>query len=745
MTMKPPSGLLSDKVTTTSEPDIKVKLEDMTDDNLLGSDGFFVQSDPIPQTLKSDQKPEESNKTFAMNNSVKPKLPDPKPAVTAPPEGNTAAEKSPLQRGEVSANANKPPTAPTRPLSSDQVSSGPDLSTHTAGRGRGQPLLRGRGRGQVAYGEFRGPKNVPPEENMGNSSYEYMPPKEDMEMSEEQENYGWQDSSYEEYGDAESEMPSEELWMPEEHYFPPEEEYYEEEMIGSHTRGRVGPYMMRGGPPMGRGGHPMARGGPPMGRGGPPMARGGPPMGRGCPPMVRGGPQMGRGGPPMGRGGPQMGRGGPPMGRGGPMMARGGPPMARGGPPMPRGGPPPIGRGGPRPMGRGQPMEGHWEENDFNEFQDDMDPYWGDWGPPVRGMRPPFPPGRGRPPRGRPGFMHQGRGRPPHPAQGAMEHESLGHEADVEDPEMDPTRHFMYHERDSHSHQVHPDGRGRRRVPPPPHEMINSMEKPYDEDIEGDLGWKPPHGRGRPMAPHEMMDSGGIRRRPVGRGMARGMWRPGPTPEGYEEGHKEGYYADYGHGKDDYHRWRPKQDHPSEEYRDDARHRESEWDREHPSTRDYPPRLPPSEPYRDGPWREENVRDYAHGEPDRGRGELRIREYRAEPPYPPRLSEWDRSSRLLPPHERGYPSEYEEHRGRYGEGREEPPLDKIPPTLPKNTVDSDATMSDTKVLALSQHQHEIILKAAQELKLIRYPSSSLSVFLVTSKCSLNAVIWTFTL
>lgn len=733
-TGKSPGELLSDKEKSESEPDNKAKVEDMTDDNLVGSDGFFVQSDPIPQTLQTDTKPEESKTSLALNSSVKAKLPESKPAVVAPSK-ITAAEKNPLQQEEMEMSNNQPPLASTQPQASEQVSSMPDLSTHTAGRGRGLPPGRGRGRGQVAYGEFRGPKSLPPGENMA-KPYEFMPPKEDMQMSEEQENYSWQDPSHEEY-DAESEMPPEELWMPEEHYFPAEEEYYEEELIGSHSRGRGGPPMMRGGPPMGRGGPPMSRGGPPMGRGIPPFGRGGPPMVRGGPPMGRGGPPMGRGGPPMARGGPPMARGGPPMVRGGPPMGRGGPPMARGGPPMARGGPPLIGRGGPRPLGRGQPMEGHWGENDSFEFQEDMDPYWGEWGPPVRGMRPPFPPGRGRPPRGHPGFMHQGRGRPPHPAHAAMERESLGNEADVEDPEVDPARHFTYHEHDPHSHPMHSEGRGRHRIPPPPHEIINSMEKPlYDE--EGDFGWQ--HGRGRPMIPRDISDSGGMRKRPMGRGMARGMRRPCPTPDGYEEGYKEGYYADYGHGKDDYHNWQLKQDYPAEDYRDGAKHHESEWDREHPSTRDYPPRMPPSEPHRDGPWREENVRDYAHGDLDRARGELRIREYRAEQPYPARLPEWDRSSRIPPPPERGYPADYEERRTRYGE---EPPLDKIPPTLPvtnlsENTVDSAAAISDTQVLALSQHQHEIILKAAQELKLIRYCFNSFHSFLHSFPSTLKA-------
>lgn len=414
--------------------------------------------------------------------------------------------------------------------------------------------------------------------------------------------------------------------------------------------------------------------------------------------------------------------------------------MGRGGPPMGRGGPPPIGRGEPHPMGRGEPMDRHWEDPESVEYSEEGDPYWGERLPPMRGMRPPFPLGRGRPPRGHPGFMHQGRGRPPHPAHGPMDHEPLGHEIDTEDAEMDPARHNMYPGRDPHSHPMHPDvGRGTRRVPPPPHELMDPVEESlYNEGLEEELGWQPPHGRGRPMAPHEIMDGGGMRRRPMGRGMARGMWRPDPTHQAYEEGYNEGYIEDYGHGEDG-HRWRPPQDYPPEDYRDDGKYYESEWDRERaPPERDYPPRMPPSEPYRDGHWLEERerVHPYPYDEHDRGRGELRIREYREEPPYrqeeppypplPP--SEFDRSSRLPPPPERGYPADYEDRRARYEEHREQPPLDRPPPLppaapvtkLPENSVDSAPQgTSEPNVLALSQHQHEIILKAAQELKLIR--------------------------
>ncbi|XP_040919826.1 YLP motif-containing protein 1 isoform X2 [Toxotes jaculatrix] len=705
--------LRSEKEKSDLGPDDKVNTEDLTDDNLLGNEGFFVQSDPIPQTLQTDTKPEESDSNKASDTSENPKSVNSKPSVPAAstvPSKNTAAEKPLKPEGPLTNNkppmAPKPPGIQQEPQASGQMQSRPEPPRPPPGRGRGQPpvpvQVHGRGRGQRGHGDFRGPNTVPHGEEMREVSYDYMPPEEDLAMPEDQQDYHWQDPSYKEFGGEESEVPHEEMWMPEEHHFPTEEEYYEEP---------------RGGIPMGRGGRSMMRGGPGMGRGGPPMGRGGPPMGRGGPPMGRGGPPMGRGGPPMGRGGPPMGRGGPPMGRGGP----------------------PMGRGGP-PMGRGEPMDRHWEEAQSADYSEEGDPYWGERRPPMRGMRPPFPPGRGRPPRGHPAFLHQGRGRPPHPPHGPIDRDPLGHGMGTDNTETDPSRHPMYHGQDPHSHPMHPDvGRGRRRVPPPPHEMMDPMEEPlYDEGMERGIGWQPPHARGRPLPPHEIIDRGGMRRRPMGRGMARGMWRPGPTHEEYEEGYNEGYMEDYSHGEDGY-RWQQPHDHPPDDYQHEAKYYESEWDRERaPPERDYPPRMPPPEPYRDGHWLEERERGhpYPYEEHDRGRGELRIREYREELPYrqeepaypPPPPSEWDRPSRLPPPPERGYPPDYEDHRPRYEDRREEPPLDILPPplpaasmtNLPESTVESvPQGTSGGNVLALSQRQHEIILKAAQELKLIR--------------------------
>nr|XP_057912158.1 YLP motif-containing protein 1 isoform X3 [Doryrhamphus excisus] len=589
--------------------------------------------------------------------------------------------------------------------------------TTVQGRGRGQPPVpvqgRGRGNRQRVHGDMRG-QNLPPEGQIDEMSHDFMPPGEEEFMQEPEEAYQWQEPSVEEFGGETSEAPDEEMWIPEDHHFQTEEEYYEEPLQGPPLgrggfpmmRGR--PPMARGGPPLGRGGPFMGRGGPPMGRGGPPMGRGGPAMGRGGPPMGRGGPSMGRGGPPMGRGGPPMGRGGPPMGRGGPPMGRGGPPMGRGGPPMGRGGPsmgrggPPMGRGGP-PMGGGDPMDDQWEDTETEEYCDE-EAYWGEARPPMRGMRPPFPPGHHRPPRGRPGFMHQGRGPPPHLAHGPMDEESFGHETG--DMELDPSEHYMYGGHDAHNLPMHP-GRGRGRRPPPSHEAMGmgpDGEPFYHEEMENEQDWPPPHGR-RPSMPHEIIERGGMVRRPMGRGIARGMMRPGSSRE-----HEEGYSEVYVHGED---RWRPPH---SDDPRHEARFYDTEWDRARPPPeRDFSPHLPPPDR-----WLDDRERGHPYpydDEYNQRRGEIRIREYPDEPPSRPedpsqRPSEWDRLSRH-PLSERLYPT--------YGDHGDKPALDRPPlPGPAENSIDLAAQgAGGGNVLALSQRQHEIILKAAQELKRIR--------------------------
>uniref|UniRef100_A0A3P9CHW0 YLP motif-containing protein 1 n=1 Tax=Maylandia zebra TaxID=106582 RepID=A0A3P9CHW0_9CICH len=590
----------SDKPLSENEKD-KLKLvdksasEDMTDDNLLSTEGFFVQSEPIPQTLQTDTKPEDSNSSVTLDKGEKSEPVNSKPPVntSSAVTSNTTTQNS--QKPDGPLGNSKPPQIPKSSgiQPEPQKQSKLDPPKPPPGRGRGQPpvpsQVRGRGRGQRSSGEFKGQNTVPIGEEMGEMPYDYMPPEENVGMQEEQENYYWQDPSHEQFGGEESEMPPEEMWMPEEHHFT-EEEYYQE----------------------------------------------------------------------------------------------------------------------------------HWEEAESNEYLEDEDPYWIERRPPMRGMRPPFPPGRGRPPRGHPGFMLQGRGRPHFPPHGPIDHEPLGHGMESDDSNMDPSMHPMYHGHEPPSHAMHPDvGRGRRRVPPPPHEMIDHLEEPiYDEGTEGELDWQPPPGRGPPPPPHEILDREGLRRRPMGRGIGRGMWPPGPTHEDYEEGYKEGYAVDYDHGEDGY-RCRPPPDYHPDDCRRDARYHESEWDREHAlSERDYPPRKAPSEPFREPHWQEERERGhpYQYDELERGRGELRIREYRDEPPYRkdetsyPPPSDWERPSRRPPLPERGYPIDYEDRRPRYEEQREEIPLHIPPPTaapvtnLPESSVEA---ASGANVLALSQRKQKL--------------------------------------
>uniref|UniRef100_A0A3Q2DL41 YLP motif-containing protein 1 n=1 Tax=Cyprinodon variegatus TaxID=28743 RepID=A0A3Q2DL41_CYPVA len=553
-----PSKPLAQPKSPNKEKDVPNKggAEDLTDDSLLGGEGFFIPDAPIPQTLH-DTEPTKANDKSATDGGNKDKpgtetktsmslsKPLPLPQNTKKDDGQLTNNKTPLIK--------KTPEIQTELQSPIELPPKPKLPNPPSGRGRGQPPLRGLGRGQLGPSQFREHNTPQTGEEMAEMAYDYMPPEEDAEIPEDKQDY-WQDPSNSGFGGDESEMASEETWMPEEHYFE-EEEYYEEPMA---------PHMGRGRPPM--------RGGPIGGRGGPPMGRRAPLLGMG--------PPIGRGGPPMGRGFPSMGiRGGPPMGRGG-------------------------------------------------------------------------------------------------------------------------------------------------RIPPPPHELLDRLEEPLYDGGEESSEWYPPHERDPPMPPHEIIDRGGIRRRPMGRGMARGMWRPGQEPERYEEYSKE-YAVDYNHGEDGYPR-RPVQDFPSDEYHHEAKYLRSEWDRDALSEREYPPRMP-EQHLREEHWKQEMERrhSYPYDENDRARGELRILEYRGEPPYrldePPHLraSDWDRPSRRSPLPVRGYP-DYDDPRPQYDERKEEPPSAASTTDLPSSLAETAAQGTNSaNVLALSQRQHEIILKAAQELKQIR--------------------------
>ncbi|XP_075388100.1 YLP motif-containing protein 1 isoform X1 [Tenrec ecaudatus] len=138
-----------------------------------------------------------------------------------------------------------------------------------------------------------------------------------------------------------------------------------------------------------------------------------------------------------------------------------------------------------------------------------------------------------------------------------------------------------------------------------------------------------------------------------------------------------------------------------------------------PSLPTLPP-LPPLDRYRDDRWREERNRDHGHGydRDFRDRGELRIREYpergdawRDKRDYAPDRMDWERE-RLS---DRWYTSDVDRH---------SPMAEHMPSTHHSSEVmGSDANLDSDQglggVMVLSQRQHEIILKAAQELKMLR--------------------------
>ncbi|PKK31501.1 YLP motif containing 1 [Columba livia] len=139
-----------------------------------------------------------------------------------------------------------------------------------------------------------------------------------------------------------------------------------------------------------------------------------------------------------------------------------------------------------------------------------------------------------------------------------------------------------------------------------------------------------------------------------------------------------------------------------------------------PSLPPLPP-LPPLDRYREDRWREDRNRD--HYDRDlRDRGELRIREYperydtwREKQDYLPERTDWERE-RLS---DRWYPDDGDRLRSL----DDRPGSSLPPPSHSSDTLGADSNLDSDQslrgVMVLSQRQHEIILKAAQELKMLR--------------------------
>ncbi|XP_010901821.2 YLP motif-containing protein 1 isoform X2 [Esox lucius] len=754
-----PTGPAKSGTESSTNPGNLAEPEDMSEDLIGSLDSFFVQKDPIPQTkaeVDAALAGEVSNQKVSPPGSAGAEPPistvssgAPKttsPAKTAPKPGG---QTGPLKTNENNRPQEQIPHGPEVPKTDAHPGPpGPMVRGrggrgqppgHVPGRGRGESdrgmwggkgrgevnrgmwgvrgrgeagrgMWGGRGRGEVdgglrggrgaesdggigGRGSHRGrggkqsgipessPNTIPlgdgrSEGDMEGVPIDYRPPQEEMEPQHEGQEEDWQQPGWQQDPSLENTeeptLPEEEMWVPEEHHYPPED-YYEE------------------------------------------PAR--------CP-----------------------------------------------------------------PVGRSEPPGGYnWEEEEHQPpkywEEEGGDPYWMDRRPPHHGMRGPrahFPPGRGRPPRGRPGFIHQGGPRRPlPPPHGSMD--PLGPTMGSYD-EIDPLGPPMHRDYDPRGPPIHHDVMERdvRGRPPPPREMMDrdpmgpGGPPPY-HDMERDPGWhpgpgRPPnHGRGGPrgppLPPHEIMERGGMRRRPMGprgapMGRGRGMMRRPLHPHKEPEEGYEGYREEFGCPVDDgYGRMLPPRDWPSHEYEEYYGHkplpppRGVEWDRERGGPLPereyppYPPRGPPPPPdrFREDEWVDDRGRDrsqYPYEEDECGRGVLRSRDYlegppyrRDDPPYQP-PPDWERPRSPLP--ERSYPAEFDDRRPHY-DVRPEPPrsdLDIPPPpppqlsaplsTGPDGSQEQAAQGSGPGVLALSQRQHEIILKAAQELKLIRSVSMVLN-------------------
>lgn len=598
-------------------PQVKSEEKSMSDDVMDSDEGFFVQSDPIPQsqaeivkraeTVRQAAKEEESKKDTAKptesTSSPAPVSPKQTPStgknIPEAPENNNAPQQRPQlsQQGPFQPDMHK--ESPGKPHELNQ--SGPPHAPRGRGRGQGPLPMRGRGHGygRGQMGRPRGPPSMSdPNYHGEDAAYDHQPQMD--------ENYGWGDHSQEPHGMIDD-QEAHELWQPEEHHF--QKDHYEETEERAPPRGRMDPT---------------------------------------------------------------------------------------------------------------EELQEHWEE-DQSEYWEEGAPYWAERRPPIMPHRPSFPPEGPRRPPFPPRFIHHGPRRPPPPPsdmnrdpRGPPPHMGPRFRRGGPGPWGPPPRHDMM-----------------RRPPPPPHELLEREQlgpPGYQDEMDRDAGWPHPPGREPrhpPLPPHEMIERD-LRRPPMRpHPMARDMWRRPPHEEP-QEAYEQEYGPEFGPEDDGY--GRPPPDFRHRDYREDDEfyHSREEWirDRRDCDFPPHPPRGPPGH-HRDDHWREERDRPFPY------ENEVRVGAERRGPGYPdgPMYRDRDREppfhshpdwERPLPPPlpERVYLDPTEDTR---------PPYDRNPDLpvasqsgVPEGPLDEMSPGGNKTVLALSQRQHEIILKAAQELKMIRY-------------------------
>ncbi|XP_060772170.1 YLP motif-containing protein 1 isoform X3 [Neoarius graeffei] len=590
-------------------PQNEKEQESMSDDVMDSDDGFFVQSDPIPQSqadqdmttetvieaAKEEESKKDTTETTASQSSSVPVSPKQTPSTVktleVPKDINVPQQQpQPPQQGPFQPDMSKEP--PGTPYEMNQ--NGPPRVIRGRGRGQGPLPVRERGRGRGQMGRSTGPPSMSgPNYHGDDAPYDHQPPME--------EDYGWGVHSQEPHGMMDD-REVHEMWQPEEHHF--QKEYYEETEEQAPPRGLMDP---------------------------------------------------------------------------------------------------------------AEASQEHWEEEQ-SEYWDEGEPYWAERRPPMMHHRP-FPPEGPRRPPFQPRFMHHGPRRPPPSSD--IEHDPHG-----PPPHMGPR-----FRRGGPGPWVAPPRHDMRRPPPPPHDLLERepMGPPgYHEEMDRDPGWSRPHGREPrhpPLPPHEIMERE-MRRPPMrSHPMSRDRWRR-PLHEDPEGPYEQEYGIEFGLEDEGY--GRPPPDYHHREYREDEEffHLREEWRRDRPDCDfpQHPPRGPPPDHFRDDPWMEERDSPFSYENEERIRAERRGPGYGDGPLYrdrdrePPFHShpDWERPPPLPLP-ERVYPGPIDEtFYDRDPEllvapqgGVPEAPLDQMSPGGTKT------------VLALSQRQHEIILKAAQELKMIR--------------------------
>ncbi|XP_015205802.2 YLP motif-containing protein 1 isoform X3 [Lepisosteus oculatus] len=640
-------------VTQVAAGDMSAR-ETLTDDFLDTECGFFVQSDPIPQTLNRAaplSKPNESsgemaNKQQQTSETAKTAV----SAASADPQKQAASHKNSFNQGEVKtknegntdAQPQLPEQIPSKPEPPKPPQSFSSADNHKAqtptgrGRGRGQGRGRGWGRGQTGGPGFGSSSGFPPNqrtEGFEHKPYDYRPPfRENRERSQEEEGYDWQDPSVDRRGGLDSRLPPppDEIWGRE------GEEHYHKDFYEDH------------------------------GRRGPPLER--------------------------------------------------------------------------EPLD-GPGRERHWEEPEPN-YWEDGDPYWREERPQFR-HNSPFPHDV-REPRCPPPFPHdyvaRGPRRPPIPPE-ALDRDPRGpplhHDVTERDTRGPPPHHDVL-ERDPRGPPVHQDIESDSRRPPVGRDIMDREHRGphfHHEVLDREPRWPhAPHDREprHPPLPHEILERDS-RRPPLSHEiMERDTRRPPPSHDTVDRDMGRGEYFGeyeqefvpepdrYGRPHPDYHSRNFEQDTDQNYY-----HPRNEWEVKDRGW-DYPPCPPraPPEPFREDRWPQDRNRDYLYDRGAQDRGELRVREYPEEPAYRGEEQQYPAEWKREPLPDRTFAPEIDDRRPPF-EGHLETSMDLPPPGLPTQPSNppenplEDSSGTGKGILALSQRQHEIILKAAQELKMIR--------------------------